>query len=196
MSVAITTDAAGLIVTTPYDAEFVESAKELNGVPLKSADGWRWTFDLRDEDRVRALCVRIFGTDGSDADEPTLTVRVPVPSWGTSREFRAAGLTLARRPYRDGRVQLGAGVVLVDGGFAHSGGSANNPRLEAKPGTVVEVRDLPRGAAELILTQVKGSALVDGVDQHRAVLLAERDALLARLAEINALLGDNQPQPT
>jgi hypothetical protein len=194
MSVTITSDGAGVTAITPYDPEFVTAAKDIGGTPLRGADGWRWMFDTRDEAAVRALCLRIFGADGStDADDPTVTIRVPVPITCTGEEFRAAGITLVRRPARDASVRYGTGVVVISGGFPSSGGSRANPRLEPKPDTTVEVRDLPRGVAEKILAEIPGATLVGDPDQHRAALLTERAALTARLAEIDQLLATTQP---
>lgn len=98
--VTITRDGDHLVVTSPYDPAFAHRAKtQLNG---KWGDGV-WTFDARDESRVRDLLVDRFGTDGSDADQPTVDVRIvlpDVPSVYAEQEYRLAGRTLVRRPGR------------------------------------------------------------------------------------------------
>ena len=92
---------------------------------------------------------------------------------------------------RDEAVVLGAGVVVVGGAFAPSAGSRQHPALiDSDEAVTLEVRDLPvealSAARELEWTRAGGSG---GAGPDRAALLAERDALLARLAELDALLA-------
>lgn len=90
----------------------------------------------------------------------------------------------ATKPSRDARVRIN-GAVVIAGGFESRGGSARNPELAAKPGTVLEVRDVPADHPD---TQRPGVTIVaTAVD--RDALVAERGRLLARLAEIDALLA-------
>lgn len=190
--VTVTVDATTITVVTPYDAGFIDAAKQIGG-RWDSARKAR-VFDARDEQRVRALVREHFGTDGSDDDAPTVTVRLPVPTSasGAGRlgaEFRAAGRRLVWRPSRDSSVKLSDGVVVVSGGFPGWGGSTSNPRLSPEPDTVIEVRDVPAGAAALMLDEVDGAAIVGAPDGQRAALEAERAQLLARLAEIDTLLA-------
>jgi len=196
MTVTITTTPAGLVVEAPYDATFVDAAHDLSGV-FSGPPARTWTFDLRDEQSVRALCRDIYGTDGAD-DQPTLSVRVPLtarPDRRTAREFRVAGRTLAYRPGRDVDVKLGKGVVLISGGFPGSAGSVSYPELAPYDDTVVEVRDLPPGAAHKIVADVPGATLVDDAAQQRDALIAERSALLARVAQITDTLTATGPGP-
>ena len=156
--VTITKDGKRLAVKSPYDAEFVDGAKDLGG--KWDRDTETWVFDVRDEAAVRTLARDIYGTDGSDADGARVTIRVPLPVFSQGQEFRVAGMTLASRRYRDSRVQLGDGVVIVEGGFPSKGGSVKNPQLEGKPGTVLEVRDILASVAAKILEEAGGATIV------------------------------------
>lgn len=128
-----------------------------------------------------------------------MTLRVPLPEGDSRQEVVVCGHQLVVRRSRDGDVRLGAGLVLVSGGFPSRGGSVANPRLETWEGTVLEVRDLPAGTAARIVQEVPGSVVVDqhapadaleraGQDSPEQ-LRAERALLLARLAQIDAALA-------
>jgi hypothetical protein len=183
--IAITPTTAGRIaVVAPYNTDWTTQARAFGG--RWDAARKAWTFDARDEDRVRAALVEIYGSDGSAVAE-TVTIRVDLDkaTWVDPREgVIIAGRTVARRIERDKPVLL-KGAVVIAGGFDSSGGSVKNPRLDATPGTVLEVRDVPAGHAD---TRLAGVTVVSA-EVDRDALAAERAALVARLAEIDALLA-------
>lgn len=181
--VSVTVNGSRVIVDAPYHPQFPARAKAIGG----RFDGATktWSFDARDEAGVREMCIAIYGTDRSATAE-LVTVRVNVES-AAGDELYIAGRQIARRPGRDIPVRLGAGVVIVSGGFAASGGSVKNPGLAAKPGTVLEIRDIPRAALAGIPERYSPEVVEMTVD--RDALIAERERLVARLAEIDALLS-------
>ena len=84
--------------------------------------------------------------------------------------------------------------MVVSGSFPGRGGSVKNPALEPADGTVLEVRDLPRAVAAKMIAEVATAhrcpvTLLDDAALDRAVLTEERERLVARLAEIDAMLG-------
>jgi hypothetical protein len=97
------------------------------------------------------------------------------------REFRAAGRRLAYRPSRDEDVRLADGVILFEGEFPGRG--------DCDPGIVLEVRDVPTDQAARMVEAYKATIL-DGATLNREALLAERAKLLARVAEIDAALAE------
>lgn len=177
-----------LRVTTPYSPDFPRAARNLGGnFDGKSGRRGVWEFDVRDEERVRALCRRIYGTDGSAVE--MVTVRLDVEEFdGRSDAVWFAGRRVLWRPERDAAVRLGPSVVLIEGSFDGSGGSRARPTISAKDGTVVEVRDVPAGHEDL---KYAGVTVVDEPAVDRADLLAERDRLRERLVEIDALLNES-----
>ena len=189
-AITLTTAADGsLEVHSPYHPDFPAAARALGG-------RWRpsrrtWVFDGRDEAVVGDLLARLFGWSPDPSGE-VVTVRVTLSRANAGgAEARLAGRVIARRPGRDEAVVLGAGVVVVGGAFAPSAGSRQHPALIDSDGVVtLEVRDLPvealTAARELEWTRAGGSG---GAGPDRAALLAERDALLTRLAELDALLA-------
>jgi hypothetical protein len=151
---------AKILCETPYSPTFPAAAKKLGGrwVPERKA----WQFDGRDEAAVRALCVRLFGTDGSpETTADVLTIRAPsgvCTNDGTA--LWLAGRQVARVLGRDSGARLGDGVVVVTGSFG-SGGSMKNPRIVVKAGTVFELRDVPRAMAEKVHAEYHGVTLLD-----------------------------------
>lgn len=197
-TVQITTKGDKIHTSTPYSKSFVEVARTFGG--KWSAADKTWVFDGRDEQRVIELCRAEFGDAGQADLGETVTVHVDlgtanaVDGEGVGSDFvnqlRFLGRVIAVREARDAPVKLGRDVRLVTGRFSPSCGSVKNPRLEDDLfGIVLEVRDIPKTAfaartnAELVGVTVIGQ----GVDA--TALAAERALLVARIAEIDALLG-------
>lgn len=186
-------------VRTPYHPDFPSSARSLGG-KWSAPD---WTFDARDEQRVRDLCIDLFGTDGTPCELVTLRCKASSSLWdaaGSACELYLAGRMVAKVFSRsDSRAKLGDGVVITEGGFC-GGGSHRDPYATSKTGTVFELRDLPRAIAERVrdehpeLVEIIASPLSPApdtikVDPARQALIDERAALLARLTEVDALLA-------
>ncbi len=175
-------------VISPYNASMPDQAKAMGGRWDTSRKAW--VFDARDEQRVRDMVRSIYGTDGSPADTSDLvTVRIELADHQVRSEAYAefAGIRLAERPGRDTSVRFAANVGLVEGRTEGSAGSMRYPQLGA--GTaVVEIRDIPR--ASLKLEDKKSYTIVDETAPDVDALTAERERLMARIAEIDALLPE------
>lgn len=141
--ITITNDGTTVTARTPYHPDFPKKARAISG----KFRGGAWTFDARDEQRVRDLCHEIYGTDGTPVD--TITIRIDADNAPNEPTWWAFGRMIAERKYRDSAVRLGNGVVIVDGGFPQRGGSTKRPRLDAYEGTVLEIRDVPAGHPDL-----------------------------------------------
>lgn len=186
MTVTITTTGRKTTVRAPFHPDWPSQARKLGG---RWTDG-AWVFDSRDEVRVRDLARDVYGTDGTRDPAGTVTVRISVDDvrgdrGGHPAVLYQAGRKIAARYGRDEEVRLGEGVVLVSGGFLHSAGSHSYIELGPLEGTVVEVRDVPR-----VLAEDHGLEIVaEDTSPNRDALLAERERLTARLAEIDRILG-------
>ncbi len=166
MNISIT--GSKLTVSAPFNPDWNSPAKKLGG--KWDSAGRAWVFDARDEAKVRALALRIYGTDGSPvAAEDMLTLRLAASlldgrdgSFGGSRptSWWFAGRQVARAFGRDSGATLGDGVIVVKGGFS-SGGSVKNPSCTFSAGTIVEVRDVPRALAQKLYDEYHGIALLD-----------------------------------
>jgi hypothetical protein len=182
--ITIQPDGGRLCLSSPYHPDLPAKARALGGRFDPATR--RWSFDPRDEARVRDLAREVYGTDGQPGDTVTVRLDLAKSSLGTGRQtIYLAGRQIAHRPGRDAAVRLGEGVIIVDGGFRSRGGSMKYPALAWEDGTVLEVRDLPAGHADLA---GRGVTLIDQTID-RAALAAERERLTARISEIDQLLG-------
>jgi hypothetical protein len=187
MTISIVTDDKAVTLAAPYHPDLPAQARELGGEFDGNSKSWR--FDPRDEQRVRELAKSIYGTDGTPTE--TVTVQINVDDYldilnrqrGPEQLF-LFGREVARRPDRDQRVRLGQGVVVISGGFPVHGGSVKNPALAAEDDTILEVRDVPASHPD-----ITGSVTLIDAKVDTDALRAERERLLARIAEIDTLLG-------
>ncbi len=148
ISISIKTEGKSLIVSSPYNPDFVRWAKTRNG-KFDKAQG-TWTFDARDEAAVRERCIAVYGTDGS-SDIELVDVRL-IHVGGSNYAALCKGIFLLGRQVvrafgRDSGAKLGEGCVLISGRIG-SGGSVKNWTTVVSKGAVFEVRDVPRSALE------------------------------------------------
>lgn len=160
MKIEIETTGRTTSAKTPFNPDFPARAKRIGGRWDSVAKAW--LFDARDEDKVRKLCVALFGTDGSpETAADVLTVRAPakVCDWQQTSLW-LCGRKVASVLGRDSGARLGDGVVLLAGKFS-SGGSMKHPRIERSEDAVIELRDVPRAMAEKLHAEYHGVALLD-----------------------------------
>jgi len=147
-----------LKIISPYAPDLPAAFKRLGGKWSPAARAWY--LDPRDGPKVREILAAAFGAPGED----TMTLRVDLAlasDEGEDRsEFRACGRTLAWRRGRDAAVTLGEGVIIVAGGFHAWGGSVKRPSIGYFPGTILEVRDVPRTLAERYMATSSGVTVV------------------------------------
>ncbi len=177
-------DGEKIVAVTPYNPDWPALAKRIGG--RWNPEIKAWTFNPRDEDKVRELAIRLFGTDGETGMAATVTVQYDIYSAfnNYTDDCWLFGRKIAWRPKRDDTVRLGDGVIILKGGFKPSGGSMKYPEIAPLDGTILEIRDVPAGHADL------NDPCVMVVEQttDREALIKERDKLLVRLAEIDELL--------
>ena len=183
MDIVVTELGNEVSVRTPYVKGWPDRAKQLGG----RWDGKAWRFDSRDKPRVEELLSKFVGWVAGPSGE-TVTIRTPIAGAKCEyeQELHVAGRLIARRPSRDSRVQLGAGVVVVEGHFGGMGGSHKNPALGDVDDVVVELRDFPVEAIQRI--EVPHQVVTEKTEQL-AELRAERDRLQARIAELDAAIA-------
>jgi len=193
--VAISIADGSIRVKAPFNPEFAKDAKRLGG--RWDAPSRTWTFDARDEQRVRDLCFEVYGQDGLRSDLCTIEVVFAPGESCCCGSLTVCGRTVARATGRDSGATLGDGVVLLKGGFS-SGGSVNNWTTRTlNSGATVLIRDFPRQGALEILEQGKTDPdqrwLTRIVEEEqpspRQALEAEKAALAERLAEIDEKLA-------
>lgn len=182
------TDFGKIAVSSPFNPDFVKGAKRLGG--KWNGDTKAWLFDVRDRDRVEDLLASCYGYSVAPSGE-LATVRIILDEDNASgKEVYFAGRSICSRRYRDVPVKTADNVVIIDGEFPASAGSVRYPAVIRGSRTVtIEVRDVPIEAlaAEKELRFERIDA--DTQAQHEA-LIAERERLIARLAEIDEALND------
>ena len=190
-AVIITLTPLNIFVRAPYNSEFVDAARKLGGKFDRGSNSW--AFDVRDDQRVKDLCFRIYGDDGIRKDQVTLRIEWLQDTQASTGPVQAHGRTIARATGRDSGAKLGDDVIILAGRFS-SGGSMKNWTTEVYDGTIVLVRDFPRAAAEELVAKEsiyrKYSIEQEAPVVDREALWAERLKLQLRIVEINTLLGD------
>lgn len=186
MNISIKTAGGALECRSPYNAIFVERARNLGG----KFRGGAWYFDARDESRVREVCREVYGSDGLTSDTITLRIEWTESRAETCGPLTVSGRTIATAFGRDSGAKLGDGVVVLAGGF-DSGGSVKNWQTKVSAGTIALVRDFPRSLADKLSSNKYQSRIYsiepESPPVDRAALESERARLLARIAEIDAL---------
>jgi hypothetical protein len=188
--IEIILDKDKVIVKSPYHPTFISGSKKLGG----RWDGKAWCFDLRLEEEVRGLLIRVYGWDGTYpvrvADVRVSLDRLP-EDWRWASSLWLLGRELARRPGRDADVKLGPGVALVEGGFPSSGGSRKYPALAWKPGTVLRVLDVP--VAKVDEVRGKYPEAVEVVEGSLRDVLGPDRVIPAAAPEASPTAGSPEP---
>lgn len=174
-------------VFTPYNAEFVSRIKLLGGRWNPSEKCWS-VAEFKIDD-VRAAMRNIYGQDDQPVSE---TVDVELTF---SEEFyelcgpvTILGRTIATAWGRDSGARMGDDVMFLEG-KPKSGGSVKNWHTVIPAGSIVKLPKLPKTATVECDLPYGVTMKILSQDIDRAALEEEKTKLLARLAEINALLG-------
>ena len=187
--IGVTSASGRVFVASPYNANFVNEARALNGQFNRSTGCW--DFAQRDEKRVREALIKVYGTDGTPG--PVLTIRTTptLCDKPTKTSLFLCGREVAFVRSRDGGAKLGDDVVIVAGGF-FSTGSMKYPAIGFKDGTIFELRDVPEGLARKLHEEYHGVDLLDA--EGNVVLAARHEEPEApapeEMAELPAMLGD------
>jgi hypothetical protein len=186
-TVEITNHSDKIHVVTPYNSEFVAFARRCRAKWNKPA----WVFDARDTEAVRTECLRVFGCDGTVSAQ-MVSVKITWVSEETNRHgpISVMGRTIARAFGRDSGARMGDGFVILSGGF-WSGGSVKNWRTGASEGTAILLRDVPERTAQEFISNppphLSAEIVFEG-GPNEGALREERERLIARIAEIDAIL--------
>lgn len=177
-------------VFTPYNKEFIAKIKTIGGARWNSIEKC-WTVPETEIDLVRSFMLDVYGETDQVIDTEYVTVKV---TFNSEEEARCEGIVLfgkciAKAFGRDTGAKVSDDVTLLTGSVT-SGGSARNWKTIVKEGTVVKVRNVPKSALA-IETQydVTVEEIEDAQEVDKLALIAEKEKLLARLAEIEKLLA-------
>lgn len=128
-----------LVVTTPYNSEFVKKAKDLGG--KWDAKNSTWVFKSSIEEYVDGLLIDIFGVTGESEYETCSLIVKNFNMEQFNADIELFGRTIARAFGRDTGAKLGEGIVWISG-IKDSGGSTKNWKTVIKNGNF-EIQDFP-----------------------------------------------------
>lgn len=179
-------------IASPYNVEFVRRIKLSGG--KWSAASKRWYVPEPALSAVRDMMMEVYGeTDEGPAPEcVTLVVKWLEDDWEPCGPVTFAGRVIASAWSRDSGAKPGTNVNFVAGNPT-SGGSAKNWSTRIPEGCVAEIYYVPLNKAQELVNNhprwmevsIKDSPVID-----KAALKAEREQLVKRVAEIDALLAN------
>ena len=192
MTIQISRTEKNISVQSDYNRVFVELARNLAGKWNETSKAW--VFDIRDEADVLEACYLAYGEDGFR--QKFCDIKMTLPSGMESEDHTLIlfGRRIATAFSTSGPVKWASPVVVKTGAIVCSR-RYRDEIVEVEAGTTIILRDLSRPLVDKCIAEnAYGDAVIeilpDTRDCVRANLMAERDALLARLTEINQLLGE------
>ena len=158
------------------------------------ASSRRWAIKADALEAARKAMMEVYGeTDEAPAAETvTLVLEFRAEMVKAQGPITIAGKTIAVAFGRDSGARVGDDVAFI-AGAPESCGSVKNWSTCIPEGSVCEVYRVPKAVAENVIANtdaaykahIKGAVKID-----REKLIAEKQVLLARLAEIDQLLGE------
>lgn len=179
------------LVTTPYSAEFVKKIKSIGGARW-NAKAKAWEIPAGSVDTARAFMMEVYGE--SDISTATAKVDVRIEAMerliGYREAYSIMGRTIAQAWGRDSGARIGDGVDFLNDS-PESGGSAKNWTTEIPKGSIFVVHGVPEAIAQTFISgehpDMKAEIATD-LKTNKKALEEERERILKRLAEIEALL--------
>lgn len=177
-------------IDSPYNPEFVSRIKNCGGRWDMSTRTWKIAEHALDA--ARQIMQEVYGETDQPKTEPTVTLRVEALAdiWEVCSAIVIAGRVVARAYSRDSGARVGDDVAFVSGA-PYSGGSAKSWTTCIDAGSVIKLYNVPLSKAYAAVKNplYKVACTIEQPDTiNRAALEAEREKLLARIAEIDALL--------
>lgn len=174
-------------VFTPYNPEFVRRIKSVGKAKWNGSEKC-WQVSELAVEAVRTIMMDVYGeTDIPDCGEK-VSVRVKfLEEHSAFREaFVLFGKTIASAFGRDSGARTGDEAIFIQGD-PRSGGSMKNWYTIIPKDCVVELHNVPKALVE---TNEDGEIEIQILENkiNKTALLAEKENLLKRLAEIEELL--------
>lgn len=174
-------------VESPYNKDFIARAKQIQG---KWSSPY-WVFPEENRDEVKELLIECYGECGQLGEVDTVTIELNLDTYRDERpdsRLKLGSMVLLERKNRDRQPIFAENVILVTGGFKRSGGSWKSPRVAPEEGTVLRVKGVPVTVYSKFKDS-KGVTLVSDIDKE--ALMREREKLVERIAEIDALIKNS-----
>lgn len=174
---------SGLVVETPYNAEFVSALKSSVSGCKWDKDARKWIVPASGEETLKNLLAKHFGyRPGASGVTVIIQAKAELHEYGNSVSFH--GIPIARATGRDSGARVCENVCLLEGKIT-SGGSVKNWQTVIRAGAKFRVDQVPEGLVGNDDWEVVEVVAGD----KKAALLAEKAQLEKRLAEIDAALA-------
>lgn len=173
-------------VKSSYNERFVKLSKALGG---KWASPY-WCFASENEEKVRELCLKIYGDNGLNFEKVDLTIDLNVAEkLYFDNAIKIGDVILCERVCNEWNVKFADNVIVIEGEFCSRGGSAKHPRVTWNSDEMkIKVKGFPKELFEQLEDKTGIIATKSATDIEK--LLQEKETLLKRLAEIEKMLGD------
>lgn len=130
-----------IFVKAEYNREFIDKAKTIGGTWSEPY----WVFPENNEDVLRELCLKCYGTYGDEEDTLTILADLEECPYSYNRKSIVLGsVPLATRYARDKSVVTVPNVCVVEGEFEPRGGSVNRPEVTWDGHVVLRIEKFPR----------------------------------------------------
>ena len=180
-------------VYAPYNSEFVSRMRQLGA--RWNASEKSWIINSLALTDVRSAMMEIYGqTDEVQAETVNVIITFNAEQSEYRNSYQMFGRIIARAFGRDSGAIIWDNVSFLNGAPS-SGGSTKNWITKIPAGCVVKIYGVPRGLAEKEIVNLKNgiTAQIESIeDFDRASLESEREMLMARIVEIDAILNRKQ----
>lgn len=170
-----------LYIQSPYNQDFIKAVKAKGGKWKPDTKEWAVSIDHIDSINntlVDCYGVQYLGDEKSEIEK--VKVRLRAYDFEDEDTISIDGIVLVSRRGRDLPVSYHNGAIVVEGEFPSSGGSRNNPEPAPDYDVILEA-EIPLNFYERHKDDLE---LVDELKQSKEKLLAEKERLEKRLAEI------------
>ena len=181
---------------TPYNKDFISRIKETIGGTKWDLDRKAWRIPVESVPDARKIMRDIFGECDIPSDEAKITVRLTFSEKVTEQcgPVRIFGKTISHARGRDSGAHPGEDVSIISGAVT-SGGSRQNWESVVEADTVALLRNVSESMLKKDLPEGVTFEIVQE-DDNRDKLIAEKERLLARIAEIDKILAGGNENAT
>lgn len=189
--IEIKTDNGVSEIYTPYNQSFVSRIKLVGGAKW---DGIKkcWTVPEEAVNAVRDILTEVYGCNDLETGE-TVTVRIRILNniYESRSDIVFCGKTLCHASGRDSGGRAGNDVFYVSG-CPSSSGSVKNWSSKILEGSVIDVANVSKTLLEKYQENPNKDIEIISISDSKvdiATLQEEKERLLKRIAEIDAILG-------
>ena len=189
MAIEIDIQKDSAFLYTPYNEDFISRIKQTIGGTKWDKDRRAWRIPVESVPDAREIMRDVFGECDIPSDEAKVTVRLTFSEKVTEQcgPVRIFGKTISHARGRDSGAHPGEDVSIISGTVT-SGGSRQNWESVVEPETVALLRNVSEHMLKKELPEGVTFEIVQEDDERRAKLVAEKEKLLARIAEIEKTL--------